>query len=84
MSVNLNQDQNPYSCTEYPISGTYDGVNTVFTLHYNPNKDSEELSNTAGARMHKGIDYTLSGKTLTMTVAPDPSDSLFIKYRTNG
>ena len=53
-------------------SGKVDGDNVTFTLSYAPIAGSLDLS--LNIRQFEGQDYTISGKTITMTVAPKPTD----------
>ena len=57
------------------IDGAIDGVNTTFTLHgsitpFDPNSMDVKL---ARQPQEQGIDYTLSGVTITYVIPPDPS-----------
>lgn len=62
------------------LSGVINGVNRTFTLTYNPSTDLEfvELN---GITEDEGVDYSMSGRTLTMTVAPSAGDTLKIRYQ---
>ncbi|HLY40469.1 MAG TPA: hypothetical protein VKR52_04605 [Terracidiphilus sp.] len=57
------------------VDGTIDGVNTDFTLHggitpYDPNSMQIRL---ARQPQEQGIDYTISGTTISYITPPDPS-----------
>ena len=53
------------------VSGTIDGANTTFTV---PNTITSALMlSLAGMPYQAGVDFTVSGKTIEMTVAPDIS-----------
>ncbi len=54
-------------------AGTLDGVNTVFTLSNTPTADS--LTLFVNILQAEGTDYTLSGATITFTVAPEAADA---------
>lgn len=51
------------------VSGTIDGVNTVFTV---PSSITYCIALfLSGSPYQEGVDYTFSGTTITMTIAPD-------------
>ena len=62
-------------------TGTIDGANVVFTLASNPSPDSSLSVYLNGSRLKLTEDYTLSGVTLTMVVAPDVGSILQVDYR---
>jgi hypothetical protein len=68
----------PYQPNETP-SGTVNGVNTIFTLQNIPNPASTLQLYWNGVLQTQGIDYTLSGLTITFFVAP-PTGSLVAYY----
>lgn len=64
-----------------PLSGTIDGSNVTFTISQTP------LANTLDVRLNgqvlrsgAGNDYTISGTTITMAVAPISGDYLDARY----
>lgn len=67
--------------------GSIDGMRTGFTLANSPNPAASLIlvhdSGAAGGAVLKagGVDYTLSGASFTMTVAPAIGDSLLAWYR---
>jgi hypothetical protein len=72
---------------EKPI-GTYNGSNTVFTLSYTPTPQFViwvELNGVFQAPAGSGnADYSLSGNTITFTVAPKSTDYCWCIYRRGG
>lgn len=62
-----------------PLTGTIDGVNTIFTVMHTP------VGSTAvyrdGLRMLAGTDYTISGNTITFSVAPTLNSLLTAAYQ---
>lgn len=62
-------------------TGVIDGSNATFTLAFNPNPDSSLKVYLNGQRFkNTGEDYSLSGQTLTMVVAPDIGSILLVDY----
>ena len=63
-------------------SGTINGSNTAFTLPSTPNPaDSLKLQYNGQLMKAGGEDYTLSGATVTLNVAPISGDILLASYR---
>jgi hypothetical protein len=68
-------------------TGTIDGVNVTFALAHSPSPAASLIGYVrqggAGAFLPLvyGIDFTLSGSTVTMTTAPDASSNLKFSYR---
>ena len=60
-------------------SGTYNGVNNIFTLPNIPSSGNVNL-NLDGLRLRPKIDYSLSGQTLTIVVPPKSTDILVAFY----
>ena len=59
------------------VSGTIDGVNTIFTLPSSPSSVSLQLFKNGMLQLEGvGNDYTLSGNQLTLTPAPSVGDTL--------
>lgn len=52
------------------VTGTINGTNKVFTLSFSPNPVSSILLMYNGQLQQQGVDYTLSGATVTFTTAP--------------
>ncbi len=50
--------------------GTIDGVNTAFTLDNSPNPAASLILILNGQYLTQGVEYTLSGPTITFAVAP--------------
>jgi hypothetical protein len=67
------------SVTSAGPSGTQDGINTVFTLPGAPSSFLFLFVN--GIFQLPGTDYILSGDTITMTIAPQPTDQLFAIFQ---
>lgn len=62
-------------------SGTYDGVNTLFTLSYTPNPQFVIWIFVNGVFQHPpSVDYSLSGNAITFTVAPKSTDNVWTIY----
>lgn len=63
-------------------AGTLNGTNLIFTLAFQPAASSLHLYRN-GLRQKLGLDYTLSGNTITFLVAavPQPGDTLLADYR---
>jgi hypothetical protein len=60
------------------ITGTLNGVNTSFTLGNTPLTGSEMIVQNGLTLNPGGNDYTLSGTTVTFTVAPQSTDTLLV------
>jgi len=65
-------------------TGTMNGTNTVFTLSSAPDPASSLLLFLNGIEQLPGTDYTLSGATITYTVAPSATDWHMAWYGTVG
>jgi len=52
------------------LSGIVDGVNTIFTLGATPASPLEIIISLGGVIMKQGLDYTLSGTTITFITPP--------------
>lgn len=75
------EDDSYFVDNESP-SGTKNGVNTTFTLAYTPNPtDSLKLSLNGQLLKAGGEDYTLTGNSVELTLAPYASDILLASYR---
>jgi len=64
-------------------AGTINGANTVFTLTFAPSPAGSLAIYRNGLQMEQGIDYTLSGNTVTFLVSsvPQTGDLLLANYR---
>jgi hypothetical protein len=64
-------------------TGAINGVNTVFTLSQSPSPGASLTVFLNGLRMSAGVDYTLSGTTITFASAsvPQTGDILLCSYR---
>jgi hypothetical protein len=64
-------------------TGTINGSNLVFTLAFAPSPASSVQVYLNGLRMDQGLDYTVSGSTITFASASDPQtgDVLLASYR---
>lgn len=60
-------------------NGIVDGVNTIFTLTFTPVSNSLILRKN-GVTQIRGMDYNLSGNSITMTAAPILTDNLHASY----
>lgn len=58
-----------FADNETPV-GTIDGVNTIFTLAHSPSPATSSQGFVNGLLQDFGVDYTLSGATITFAVAP--------------
>lgn len=74
MSIHIIDDETP--------SGTINGTNAVFTLANLPNPPSSVKVYRGGARQRITEDYTLSGATITFTIAPQVGEVILVDYRT--
>jgi hypothetical protein len=63
-------------------SGTVDGANVTFTLANTPTANANVLLWLDGIVQYQGIglDYTISGATITMVVAPSAPQTLWAFY----
>jgi len=62
-------------------AGTINGSNTVFTLANTPVAGTEQVYlNGVRQRRGAGLDYTISGNTITFVSAPQPGDSILVDY----
>jgi len=64
-------------------TGTLNGVNGTFTLSMTPSPATSLAVYRNGLRLASGVDYTLSGATITFTtgLVPQTSDTLICSYR---
>lgn len=63
-------------------SGSLDGINTVFTLANEPSPASSLQLYINGLRMHSGVDFTLTGNTITLIgFIPGPGQNIVASYR---
>lgn len=70
-----------FSDAEVP-SGAINGVNTTYTLAFSPSPAASLILIRNGIVLTAGgVDYTLSGQTITMVSAPLSGDSLAAWYR---
>jgi hypothetical protein len=61
-------------------TGLINGSNVAFTLAANPNPDTSLEVYLNGVHLQVTTDYTLSGTTLTMLVAPETDMILQVNY----
>jgi hypothetical protein len=61
-------------------TGAMDGSNTTFTLSFTPNPPESLWLELNGIFQDPGIDFTLSGNTITFTVAPKADDWMVARY----
>ena len=64
-------------------SGTINGSNTAFTLSQTPNENESVNLYLDGLKLTAGVDYTLSGSSITMTTAPAIAQLLRANYIRN-
>lgn len=62
-------------------SGAINGVNTVFTLQNIPIVGSDMVFLSGQLQAGGGIDYTLSGNTITFNIPPNIGEQLFVFYQ---
>lgn len=62
-------------------SGTKNGINTIFNLTSVPITNSEYVYVNGMLMSGSGVDYTLSGGTITFIIAPQSTDIIFVTYR---
>ena len=60
-------------------TGLVDGSNATFTLANTPVAGSEEVY-LNGLLLNEGVDYTISGNTITMITIPETGDYLRVSY----
>jgi hypothetical protein len=65
------------------VTGAVDGTNRVFTLTSSPNPSGGLVLVRSGLTQHVGIDYAISGSTVTFLLAatPQAGDVLLAWYR---
>lgn len=71
-----------FSDEEIP-SGTIDGINNIFVFANTPVSGSLKLY-IRGSRLKSGVDYTITGATITITAStwiPSSGDPIFADYR---
>ncbi len=61
------------------LAGTKDSSNTLFIISDTPVTDSESIY-LNGVKQVRGVDYTISGSRVTMTIAPVSGDYLTATY----
>lgn len=64
-------------------SGTVNGSNTAFTLSTTPINNASVQLYLDGMILVQGTDYTISGASITMTTAPETSQTLYAVYVRN-
>lgn len=64
-------------------SGTINGSNTAFTLSQTPNENDSVDVYLDGLKQTSGTDYSVSGTTITFTVAPAAGQKLRVDYIRN-
>jgi hypothetical protein len=69
-----------FSDAEVP-SGAINGTNVTFTLLNSPTPPASAFLTLNGVVQSEGIDYTLSGQTISFTIAPVTGDQLIAWYR---
>ena len=62
-------------------SGTMNGTNKAFTIAKAPNPTASLKVFLNGARQKTDIDFTLSGKTITLASAPEATETILVDYR---
>lgn len=70
----------PTTLTQEAPSGTVNGINVTFTLSSTPTASANVILWLDGIVQYQGIDYTISGSTITMTVAPVTNQTLWAVY----
>lgn len=63
-------------------SGTINSSNVTFTLAHTPADTDGVLVLLDGVTQYNGIDYTVSGSTITFSVAPTTGSTIFAYYNT--
>ena len=63
-------------------SGTTNGTNKAFTLVNTPHSNASVLLYLNGLIQRQTVDYTISGKNITFTVAPQLGQSIYTLYVT--
>lgn len=61
--------------------GPVNGANNLFTLSYLPSSNASVNLYRNGLHLREGRDYTLAGKAITFTSAPDVNDTVDATYR---
>lgn len=61
-------------------TGTVNGINTAFVLPHTPSAAANVALYLDGGIQYQGTDYTISGKNITMTVAPATNQTLWAVY----
>lgn len=61
-------------------TGTVNGTNTVFTLTSAPSNTAAVIVLLDGIPQYNGIDFTVSGATITFTTAPANLTTIFVYY----
>jgi len=72
-------DGTPYAETP---SGTINSSNKVFTLAHAPSAAANTIVILDGVTQYEGIDYTVSGSTITFVTAPATGSTIFCYYNT--
>lgn len=61
-------------------SGSVNGVNTSFALSATPHSAKSVVLSVDGLIMRQGLDYSVSGSTISMTTAPVAGQQLYAIY----
>jgi hypothetical protein len=56
------------------------GVNVTFTLSHTPTYEANVVIQLDGGTQYNGVDYTVSGDTVTFSVAPAAGSTIFAYY----
>jgi hypothetical protein len=68
-----------YIALETP-TGSINGSNVTFTLAHTPGSNTEMVV-LNGLIQQRGVDYTITGATITLSIAPIPGDWLGVTYK---
>ena len=77
----LEARSNPSFTDKAVPSGSVNGTNTRFTVSQTPTSGSEHVFRNGVLQKGGGVDYTLSGTTITFVTAPESGDLLLASYR---
>lgn len=61
-------------------TGSVNGVNTTFTLSLLPHSDDGTIVFVNAIPQQLGVDFTISGQTITLTEAPTTGQRVYVFY----
>lgn len=80
LQAQINAKQASFTWFQESPAGAIDGANATFSLAHVPLADAAVHLKQDGLDLYQGVDYTISGATITTTVAPNFGQTLYADY----